>query len=439
MPPVRFLAVLLFVIYHMSDSSEAPLRVAASPAVGLLRRMRRPLAVREMASVSSKPDTKVTSHQVSSLSTFLRRVLIPLSVLYVAMFAVLSVSHRAQNYLIYLHWLKPPMLYPLTDLRAYKLAAVGRNVRAGHLRGWHLLPPGPPFAPAETSLSSSSRRSSSSSSSLSSEDGMSTNSNHASNNDNTNNNNNVNTEDVDVDRRDAFFESRLSAPGQTIVLFLHGNSGTRACPGKRVDAVKLLNAQLRAHVVTFDYSGFGDSPGRPTERSLGADARTMLTWILTRAAENSTVLVYGQSLGSFAAVDVLSSEIGGTSRSADGLILDAAPASLVAAALTHPVARAFRILPYNGMERLFKWVLRERLDSQDKIGKVSVPVLILHGKRDRMISVDQGELLARKARLGGNEQVEFHAFADCGHVDVSSAPAYLSILYAFVQRVTRNA
>lgn len=323
--------------------------------------------------------------------------------LYALGIAIFCKSARAQTYLIYLHWLRPPsFFYPLTNLRQHRLGDTARNVVVQHLRGWHVLPPGAPFAPAGAG--------------------------------------------------DAYFDTCLSAPRQRVILFYHGNAGTRAFPPKRVHLVRLLNAQFSAHIVTFDYSGFGDSRGAPCEQTFYADALLMFRWVMQRVDPTTSVFIYGQSLGSFAATHVASrttnsndqassSQISGAEGSSSdedtllqggrlaGVLLDAPPVSLQTAALTHPIMKPFRAI---GLTRAFSRLIYEGHDSTRAVTFIRTPLIIMHGSVDTMIPSWQGRLLAERARNAGNSRVRYTEFENVGHVDVSGAEGYLRTVHNFI-------
>ncbi|KAI0560774.1 hypothetical protein FGB62_100g18 [Gracilaria domingensis] len=193
--------------------------------------------------------------------------------------------------------------------------------------------------------------------------------------------------------------------------------------------LQVLRAHLHAHVVTFDYSGFGDSPGSPSEEVLSLDASNMFSWLNERLHPSSTVIIYGQSLGTFAAVDLAANL--GTRRIERTclLVLDAPPSSLVEAVMSHPIALPFRILP--NMRAFLRLCLSEKLDNAAKISQVKLPTLILHGTNDRMITVEQGRCLYECAKRAGVD-VHFEEFATCGHNNVNSAPNYLQVVHRFV-------
>ena len=304
-------------------------------------------------------------------------------VMYIVCFTALIFSHRAQTWLIYLHWIRPPIwLHRPDDTKRHGLSGIGRNIQIGHLRGWHIKPPGSPFP--------------------------------------------ITDED---------YEKLLRAPNARIILFFHGNSGTRAFPTKRVRVISTLASQFNAHVITFDYTGFGDTPGRPSEEQLYADARKVYAYVRSVAAPNSTIIIYGQSLGSFWAVDLakhlsLVRQRDSEDTRSIAIILESAPSSLFDAAKSHPTGLPWRIIP--GIDRILKNVLKEKLDSAEKMEHITFPILIMHGNCDWMITPNQGQKLFDRALNAGNENVELQMFQNCGHNNVFSDPRYLATVNQFL-------
>ena len=100
--------------------------------------------------------------------------------------------------------------------------------------------------------------------------------------------------------------SEILSDGSPIVVYSHGNTGSRAVP-HRVDLYGRL-ASYGYHVVTFDYRGFGDSKGIPSEAGLTEDLKMVYDWILTQNVSLSKIYLYGHSLGS-APVSHLASQL----------------------------------------------------------------------------------------------------------------------------------
>lgn len=80
------------------------------------------------------------------------------------------------------------------------------------------------------------------------------------------------------------------------ILFLHGNTATRATFG-RVQYYTAFTSRLQTNVLAIDYRGFGDSPGSPSQRGLATDARAAFDWLLANGATPQDILIVGHSLG----------------------------------------------------------------------------------------------------------------------------------------------
>ena len=131
---------------------------------------------------------------------------------------------------------------------------------------------------------------------------------------------------------------------------------------------------LGYNVLTLDYRGYGRSDGVPSETGLYADARATYDYLLKRGVQPENIVLYGYSLGSGVAVDLASKvEVG-------AVVLEAAYTSLDAAAKS-----LYRVLPTG--------LLRNRFESDLKIGSVSAPTLFIHAADDRLIPIQQGRTL----------------------------------------------
>lgn len=90
------------------------------------------------------------------------------------------------------------------------------------------------------------------------------------------------------------FEEILRKTKDPIVLYLHGNTGTRA-NGHRIELYRILQ-RLGYHVIAMDYRGFADSSDiSPTEPGCVSDALSMYRYI--KNITNNPLFVYGHSLG----------------------------------------------------------------------------------------------------------------------------------------------
>ena len=125
-----------------------------------------------------------------------------------------------------------------------------------------------------------------------------------------------------------FVPSHSSAPAFTVLVF-NGNAGNRA-----YRAPLATSLQRRGfHVFLFDYRGYGDNEGTPTEAGLRADARAAHRYLLERDDVDPSRLIYfGESLGTALAI---------------GLAAEQAPA---AAILRSPFASLVEVVEKNHVE-----------------------------------------------------------------------------------------
>jgi len=158
---------------------------------------------------------------------------------------------------------------------------------------------------------------------------------------------------------------------RAIVLFAHGNAGNLS---DRADMLRYLSGPLRASVMIFDYRGYGRSEGQPNEVGVLADARAARAWLAQRAGvREQDIVLLGESLGGGAMVDLAAKD------GARGLVLENSFTSLVDVAAHH-----YPFLPV-------RMVMRNRLDSLEKIGQYHGPLLIRHGDADTIIPFEQAE------------------------------------------------
>jgi len=177
--------------------------------------------------------------------------------------------------------------------------------------------------------------------------------------------------------------------GRPVVLYLHGNSAHRAS-AHRVELYKML-ASMGYHVVCFDYRGYGDSTGSPSEEGLVHDALVVYQWILQRRA-HSKVFIWGHSLGTGVACH-LGRKIFERIDDGDvtmwapaGVVLESPFSNLKEEVREHKFAKPFRRLPY--FEAVFMGAFdRVNLHFQSDIHVrfIRAPILFLHADDDHVI------------------------------------------------------
>jgi len=174
----------------------------------------------------------------------------------------------------------------------------------------------------------------------------------------------------------AWFLPSRTRQRSTAAIVFNGNAGNRAYRASLAAALRGLGLS----VLLFDYRGFGDSEGSPTESGLYEDARAVRRYLAGRSDVRADRLVYfGESLGSAVAVRLA------VEHTPAALILRSPFTSLVDVGRLH-----YPILPV-------RWLLRDRFSSIEAIASVRSPVLIVAGDRDRIVPVEQSRRLFEEA------------------------------------------
>ena len=148
------------------------------------------------------------------------------------------------------------------------------------------------------------------------------------------------------------------------LLYSHGN-------GEDIgDDLPILEEFRRAGfaVFAYDYNGYGQSEGKPSEAAVYRDVEAAFDFLTGRLhVPPEQVIAFGHSLGAAAAIHLAAS------RPVAGLIAQA------------PFLSAFRVLT---RVQILPW---DRFDNVRAIRRVHCPVLIAHGRRDGVIPFWQGE------------------------------------------------
>jgi hypothetical protein len=197
-------------------------------------------------------------------------------------------------------------------------------------------------------------------------------------------------------------------PGRPVVLFLHGNAGAMADRAER-----LAFYQARALGAAFlSYRGYGGSTGRPSEAGLQTDARAAHDFLRARGIPADRIVLVGESLGTGVAVPLAASQPVGA------VVLEAPFTAAVDVA-----ARAYPFVPV-------RLLMRDRFLSRDRIGRIGAPLLILHGKADRVIPYAMGQALFAMA----SQPKTLVSLGPVGH-EALSDPATWALGADFIDRL----
>jgi uncharacterized protein len=182
-------------------------------------------------------------------------------------------------------------------------------------------------------------------------------------------------------------------PGHPVVMYFPGNGDFLAGLAGRFRGITSDGTGL----VALSYRGYAGSSGGPSERGLLWDAAAAYAFTAARYSADRIVL-WGFSLGSGVAVALAAEQPVGR------LILEAPYTSIVDLA-----ASLLRVMPV-------RWLLRDQFHSDERIARVTAPLLIMHGGRDSTISIGFGEQLFALAR----EPKQFVRFPEGGHNDLDN-------------------
>jgi fermentation-respiration switch protein FrsA (DUF1100 family) len=200
------------------------------------------------------------------------------------------------------------------------------------------------------------------------------------------------------------------AGAKVTVLLAHGNAGNLS---HRLDRTIFLQSRLGADVLLFDYRGYGRSEGRPDEEGTYRDARAAHRWLTeVRGVTPDRLVLFGESLGSAVALELA------LARPCRALVLESP--------FTSVPDMAAVVLPF--LPRSF---VRTQYDNLGKIGRLRVPLLVLHGDGDEVVPFAQGRRLFEAAP----EPKRFFSIPGAGHNDtyIVGGDAYWRTVADFVE------
>jgi len=172
------------------------------------------------------------------------------------------------------------------------------------------------------------------------------------------------------------------------VLLCHGNGGNIM---HRLDSINLFyNLGLSCFI--FDYRGYGNSQGKPTEEGTYLDAIAAYKWLIEeKKISPDNIIIFGRSIGGSVAAKLA------TKLKVRSLIIESTFTSFT------DMGRKF--YPYMPI-RLFA---RFSYKTIDYIKKVHCPVMIIHSRNDEIVPFEFGLELYEAA----NEPSEFVEIFGC--------------------------
>lgn len=178
--------------------------------------------------------------------------------------------------------------------------------------------------------------------------------------------------------------------GMPVVIYFQGNGGGLNLRAERFKKITAAGIGL----IALNYRGYGGSEGRPEEAGIILDAKAAYDFAADRYGA-SRVVLWGESLGTGVAV---------------------------ALAAEKPVARVLLESPYTSITDVaasvywfapVRHLMKDSFRSDERIAKVTAPVLVVHGVRDTIVRIGFGERLYEMIK--GPKQ--FIRLPDAGHND----------------------
>ena len=153
------------------------------------------------------------------------------------------------------------------------------------------------------------------------------------------------------------------------ILFFHGNAGSLENRTYKLNHFKDLNVNF----LIIAWRGFSGNAGKPSETGLYRDAASAIKWLKLKGVNEKNIILYGESLGTGVAIEVAQN------KNYAGVILESPFTSMLNIGKKH--------YPYFPV----RFLLKDKFESYKKITNISVPVLIIHGKVDKIVPFAMGK------------------------------------------------
>ncbi|KAG7591553.1 Alpha/Beta hydrolase fold [Arabidopsis thaliana x Arabidopsis arenosa] len=192
------------------------------------------------------------------------------------------------------------------------------------------------------------------------------------------------------------------------VLFSHGNAADLA----HIFYIFAELIQLNVNLMGYDYSGYGQSSGKPSEQETYADIEAAHNWLReTYGTKDERIILYGQSVGSGPSLE-LASRL----------------PRLRALVLHSPFLSGLRVM--YPLKHSFPFDIYKNID---KIHLVNCPVLVIHGTDDDVVNISHGKHLWGLCK----EKYEPLWLKGRGHCDIETSPEYLPHLRKFISAIEK--
>ncbi|XP_032084574.1 alpha/beta hydrolase domain-containing protein 17A [Thamnophis elegans] len=190
------------------------------------------------------------------------------------------------------------------------------------------------------------------------------------------------------------------------VLFSHGNAVDL---GQMCSFYISLGTRISCNIFSYDYSGYGASTGKPSEKNLYADVDAAWQALRTRyGISPENIILYGQSIGTVPTVDLASRY------------------ECAAVVLHSPLTSGMRV----AFPETKKTYCFDAFPNIDKVSRITSPVLFIHGTEDEVIDFSHGLALYERCP----KAVEPLWVEGAGHNDIELYSQYLERLRKFISQ-----
>ena len=223
---------------------------------------------------------------------------------------------------------------------------------------------------------------------------------------------------VSIQTRDGVRISGFALPNKNAtrgILFLHGNAGNAS---HRLSEAAQLWAS-GANVLLLDYRGYGLSDGRPSEAGIYLDGQAGLDYMTSEMkVPLERIIIFGRSLGSAVTIHIAQEQ------------------DLAGLILVSPLSSGRDVAKHHGLGWLGP-IIGRPFDSLSKVDKIRAPVLIIHGKRDRILPPSMGRSI--HDRIQGKKR--FLLIEHVGHNDITqlAAEEFFTSIENFMNEVAPEA
>ncbi|CAO2825254.1 unnamed protein product [Amaranthus hypochondriacus] len=194
------------------------------------------------------------------------------------------------------------------------------------------------------------------------------------------------------------------------VLYSHGNA---ADLGQMYELFGELSIHLKVNLMGYDYSGYGQSTGKPSEQNTYSDIEAAYRCLVERyGVKEEDVILYGQSVGSGPTLDIATRL-----------------PNLRAIVLHSPIMSGLRVM--YPVKRSYWFDIYKNID---KIPLVGCPVLVIHGTADDVVDWSHGKQLWEQCK----EKYEPLWVKGGNHCDLELYPEYIKHLKKFISVIEKS-